>query len=88
MHDLSRTGRSMEEAEPADVVVYLTRWGKAHGNYVLDSKRHVAHSSMPLPACNSRCYISKASRSWSDILPAVSLGSLMGWVRSLLTVSP
>jgi hypothetical protein len=44
--DLSRKGRSVEQAQPADVVVYLTRWGKARGNYVLDGKRHVAPSSM------------------------------------------
>ncbi len=46
MDDLSRKGRSVEQAQPADVIVYLTRSGKAKGNYVLDGKRHVAPTSM------------------------------------------
>jgi hypothetical protein len=46
MDDLSRKSCCVEQAQPADGVVYLTRWGKAKGNYMLDGKRHVAPSSM------------------------------------------
>jgi hypothetical protein len=46
MDDLHQRGRSMEQAQPADVVVYLVKWGKANGAYELDGKRYVAASSM------------------------------------------
>jgi hypothetical protein len=81
MDDLSRKGRCVEQAQPADVVVYLTRWEKAKANYMLDGKRHVAPSSMEQRVSPPRSILKQ--------YPSCrGLGSLMGWVRSVLIVSP
>jgi hypothetical protein len=46
LDDLQRRGRSVETATPADVLVYLVKWGKAKGKYEVDGVRHVAPPSM------------------------------------------
>ena len=46
MDDLAQRGRPFEHAHPVDVLLYLEKWSRRKGTYVIEGVRHVAPTSM------------------------------------------
>ena len=46
MDDLAQRGRPFQQAQPVDVLLYLEKWSRRKGTYVIGGLLHVAPTSM------------------------------------------